>query len=71
MKIKAVVGISSKPCLNSFFKNIHKKLLWMNFIAILCDGTTDTSITEQEVVSGFFVDPDTIEPTLTFFECLG
>ena len=43
----------------------------MNFIAILCDGTTDTSITEQEVVSGFFVDPDTIEPTLTFFECLG
>ena len=42
----------------------------MNFIAILCDGTTGTSITEQE--SFFFVvDPDNIEPTLTFFESLG
>ena len=43
----------------------------MNFIAILCDETTDTSITEQEVVYIFFIDSDTIEPTLTFFECLG
>ena len=39
----------------------------MNFIAILYDGTTDTSITKQEVA----YDPDTMEPTLTFFECLG
>ena len=37
----------------------------------MCDGTTDASITEQEVVYVFFVDPDTMEPTLTFFECLG
>ena len=43
----------------------------VNFIAILCDGTTDASITEQEVVYVFFVDPDTMEPTLTFFKCLG
>ena len=41
----------------------------MNFIAILGDGTTDTSIVEQEVVYVFFVDPDTVEPTLTFSEC--
>ena len=34
-------------------------------------GTTGTSITEQEVIYVFFVDPDTIEPTLTFFECVG
>ena len=37
---------------------------------ILCDGTTDTSITEQEVIYIFFIDPDTMKPTLSFFECL-
>ena len=31
----------------------------------------DTSITEQEIVYIFFIDSDTTEPTLTFFECLG
>ena len=36
----------------------------------MCGGTTDASITEQEVVYVFFADPDTMEPTLTFFECL-
>lgn len=36
----------------------------VNFIVILCDETTDTSITEQEVAYVFFVDPDTMEPTL-------
>ena len=53
-----------------FKDNFYKKLLRVNFIAILCDGTTDASITEQEVVYVFFVDPDTMEPTLTFFKCL-
>ena len=43
----------------------------MNFIAESCDVMTDTSITEQEVVYVLFVDPDTIKPILTFFECLG
>ena len=38
---------------------------------ILRDGTTDASIAEQEVVYVFFVDPDTMEPALTIFECLG
>ena len=41
----------------------------VNFIAILCDETTNTSITEQVVVYVFFVDPDNMGPTLTFFEC--
>ena len=54
-----------------FQKDIYKKLLLVNFITILCDGTADTSITEQEVVYVFFVDLDTIKCTLTFFECLG
>ena len=43
----------------------------MKFIAILCDGTTDRSITEQEVLYIMFVDPDTLEPKLAFLECLG
>ena len=43
----------------------------VNFIAILCDGTTNTSITDQEIVYVFFVDPGTMEPTLTFFKCFG
>ena len=54
-----------------FKDNLYKKLLRVNFIAILCDGTTNASIIEQEVVYVFFVDPDTTESTLTFFECLG
>ena len=54
-----------------FKKDLYDKLLRVNFIAILCDGTTDTSIIEQEVIYIFFVDPDTMESTLTFFECLG
>ena len=55
-----------------FFKqDIYNKLLRVNFIAILCNGTTDASITEQEVVHVFFVDPDIMQPMLEFFECLG
>ena len=54
-----------------FKDDIYTKLLMVNFIVILCDETTSTSITEQDVVYAFFVDSDTMEPTLTFFECLG
>ena len=36
-----------------FKDNLYKKLLRVNFIAILCDETTDASITEQEVVYVF------------------
>ena len=38
---------------------------------ILCNRNTKASITKQEAVYVFFVDPDTMEPTLTFFKCLG
>ena len=37
-----------------FQQGIYKKLLQVNLIAILCDGTTDTGITEQEVAYVFF-----------------
>ena len=38
-----------------FQKDVYEKLLRVNFIAILCDGTTDTSITEQEVDTFFLL----------------
>ena len=50
---------------------VYSKLVRVNFITILCDGATDISITEQEVVYVFFVNPDNMQPTLEFFECLG
>ena len=53
-----------------FQRDLYEKLLRVNFIVIFCDGTTDTSITEQEVIYIFFIDPDTMKPTLSFFECL-
>ena len=53
-----------------FQRGLYEKLLRVNFIAILCDGTTDTSITEEEVIYIFFIDPYTMKPTLSFFECL-
>ena len=53
-----------------FQRDLHEKLLRVNFIAILCDSTTDTSITEQEVIYVFFNDPDTMKTTLSFFEYL-
>ena len=33
----------------------HMNLMFVNFIAILCDRTSDASITEQEVVYVFFL----------------
>ena len=40
----------------------------MNFIAILCDGSTDNSVIEQEVLYVIFTDPETFKPTMKFFE---
>ena len=53
-----------------FQRDLYEKLLQVNFIAILCDNTTDTSITEHEVIYIFFIDTDTMKPTLSFFECI-
>ena len=38
------------------------------FIAILCDRSTDKSINEQEVIYVIYVDPDTGLPVMNFFE---
>ena len=40
----------------------------VNFLAVLCDGSTDKSVTEQEVVYVAFADPETGKPTLPLFE---
>ena len=51
-----------------FQKDVKKKIKVVNFIAILCDGSTDKSITEQEVIYVIYVDPDTNLPVMNFFK---
>ena len=46
---------------------MYSKLVRVNFIAILCDTTTNVSIIEQEVVYVFSVNPDSMQPTLELF----
>ena len=40
--------------------NIKNKLVLVNFLVVLCDGSTDKSITEQQVVYVIFTDPEAI-----------
>ena len=42
-----------------FVGTVKKKLELVNFIAVLCDGSTDNSVTEQEILYVIFVDPET------------
>ena len=51
-----------------FEENVKKKLHLVNFIAILCDGSTDNSVIEQEVLYVIFTDPETFKPTMRFFK---
>ena len=53
-----------------FEENVKKKLHLVNFIAILCDGSTDNSVIEQEVLYVIFTDPETFKPTMKFFEVI-
>ena len=46
---------------------MYSKLVRVNFIAILCDTTTNVSFIEQEVVYVFFVNQDSMQPTLELF----
>ena len=65
MKISQDVKILSKLLLNT---SLNKTCTTSNFIALLCNGTTNASITKQEVVYVFFIDPDSMHPTLELFE---
>ena len=51
-----------------FFQvDVKEKVSRANFIAILTDGTTDATITEQEVIYLLYLDPDNFVPRLSFF----
>ena len=56
-------------CINDgiFDKKVKQKLKRANFVTVLCDGSTDSAIVEKECIYVLFVDPDTFEPTMSFF----
>ena len=41
-----------------FNENVKNKLLHANFVSVLCDWSTDSSIVEKELVYVIFLDPD-------------
>ena len=45
-----------------------KKLHLVHFITIFCDGSTDNSVIEQEVLYVIFTDPEIFKPTMKFFK---
>ena len=47
-------------------KNLEK-VACSNFVSFLCDGSTDSSTTEKELMYIIFLDPDTHEVQLKFF----
>ena len=49
-----------------FDKLVRENLSRVNFFAILCDGSTDHSITEQEIVYVAYANPDFFQPCLKF-----
>ena len=51
-----------------FQEDIQKKMELVNFIAVLCDGSTNKSITEHEVIYVIYVDPKTNLPVMKFFK---
>ena len=51
-----------------FEETVKKNLEFVNFIAVLCDGSTDNSVTEQQVFYFIFVDPETFKLTIKFLE---
>jgi hypothetical protein len=53
-----------------FDLDVREKLMRVNFISILVDGTTDRAVKEQEVLYVMYVDPDTHKPTLSYFEVM-
>ena len=70
--MKTVVGISSKPSQNSSFKKIYLRYFyqWISLPYYVMELQTPAWL-NKKLYMFFFDDPDTIEPTLTFFEGLG
>ena len=51
-----------------FDETIKKKLELVKFIAVLCNGLTDNSVTKEEVLYVILVDPETFKPIIKFLE---
>ena len=47
-----------------FEDSIKSKIIQSNFIAALCDVSTDSAVVEKESIYALFVDPHTFQPTL-------
>ena len=75
VKFKSGVYIYESACHNFIIsisdflmdKNIIEDLQKVNFFALLCDGSTDRSINEQEVVYVAYCNPKTFELCLKYF----
>ena len=50
-----------------FEQDVRDKLSRSNFVRIMTDGTTDASVSEQEVIFLLFFYPDELEPRMAFF----
>ena len=55
-------------CSKSIFnQRVKEKLQKTNFISILCDGSPDSAVAEQEYIYVLFADSETFHPTISFF----
>ena len=60
---KTFIAFCSKSV---FEKSVKAKLLRANFVSVLCDGSTDSSVIEKECVYVIFLDPDSFTPLCSF-----
>lgn len=66
-KLGETYQIAKRSCISSIFQETVKNKLKDNFISILCDGTTGSTLIEKECICGLFVDNETYLPTISFF----
>lgn len=62
----------SHVALQSIFlrEEFEKKLTMVNFLPVLCNGSIDKSVSEQEIAYVAFADPETRKPSFVFFEVI-
>ena len=47
-------------------EDVKSKLKNANFVAVFCNGSTDSAVIEKECIYILFVEPFKLEPTLSF-----
>lgn len=59
-------------CIAKYFlrEEFEKKLTMVNFLPVLCNGSIDKSVSEQEIAYVAFADPETRKPSFVFFEVI-